>query len=212
MRIIDVSLPIGPDLLTWPGDPALSIEPSSRIAWGNSANVSNLHLGTHTGTHVDPPFHFVDGAATVDEIPMDALVGEAYVVDLTHLDGEIGSSNLESLRLPDTAERLVFKTKNSEIWSKLPVDFPDEYVHLSPAGAKWVVDRGIKLVGTDFLSIEKRGAPGHPTHVTLLGAGIVIVEGLDLRNVKAGIYRLVCLPLRILGGDGAPARAVLIEE
>lgn len=212
MRIIDVSLPIGRNLLTWPGDPPLTVEPSSRIANGDAANVSNLRFGTHTGTHVDPPFHFIDGAATVDELSLAALIGPAVVVGLTDLDGEIRPSDLDALQLPHGTERLLFKTKNSQLWSKMPVDFPDEYVHLSPAGAKWVVGRGIKLIGTDFLSIEKRGAVGHPTHVTLLSAGVVIVEGLDLRDVEPGSYRLVCLPLRIVEGDGAPARAVLIED
>lgn len=212
MQIIDVSLPLGPELLTWPGDPPLSIEPASRMAQGDAANVSSLHFGTHTGTHIDPPFHFIDGAPTVEDLPLDAFVGEAYVADLTHLDETIGANELEALKLSEGTERVLFKTRNSELWAKLPVEFPEKYVHLSPDGAKWIVNRGIRLVGTDFLSIERRGAPGHPTHVTLLEAGVVIAEGLDLRSVQAGVYQLVCLPLRIVAGDGAPARAVLIAS
>lgn len=210
--IKDISLPIGPDLLTWPGDPAIDVAPSSRISRGDSANVSELRLGSHTGTHIDPPLHFIDEGAGVDGIDLGVLVGRATIADLTACGETIEVSDLEALDLQEGTERLLFKTRNSEIWRHLPAKFPDSYVALSPEGAQWIVTNGIRLVGTDFLSIEKRGSPGHPTHVTLLLAGVVIVEGLDLSDVSPGNYRLVCLPLRIVGGDGAPARAILIED
>lgn len=210
-RIIDVSLGIGADMLVWPGDPAVSIDPSSRISRGDSANVSSLHMGSHTGTHVDPPFHFIDGGATAEALPLDALVGDAVVADLGAVDDTIGVADLEALNLPDGVARVLFRTSNSSLWTSTPVPFPERYVSLSVEGARWIVARGIRLVGTDFLSIEARGAPGHPVHTTLLRPGIVIVEGLALASVEPGAYTFVCLPLKILGGDGAPARAILMD-
>ena len=208
--MVDITLPIGPDMLVWPGDPPVVVEAVSRLEDGDQANVSELRLGSHTGTHVDPPAHFLPDGATVDRLPLDALVGEAVVADFTDTPGPIGPAELDRLWLPATPTRLLLKTANSALWHGCgPIPFPDHYVALSPEGAAWLVERGVRLVGTDFLSIEERGAPGHPTHHTLLRAGVVILEGLDLFAVEPGSYTLVCLPLKIAGGDGAPARAVL---
>jgi arylformamidase len=207
--IIDISLGIGPSMLTWPGDPPVEIDPAKRLAKGDPANVSELRLGTHTGTHVDPPFHFIDGAPTAEALDLNVLVGPAVVADLRGAGATITPAELEALNLPSGTERLLFRTPNSELWTSSPVKFPDSYTALTPDGARWCVDRGIQLVGTDFLSIEQRGAPGHPTHVTLLKAGTIILEGLDLWPVEPGAYDLFVLPLKILGGDGAPARAIL---
>jgi arylformamidase len=218
-RLIDVSLPIGPDLLTWPGDPGIRIEPSARLDRGDPANVSELHLGSHTGTHVDPPLHFLEGRDGVDALDLDAFFGEALVADLTTVD-RIGPAELEDLRIPGDTERLLCRTRNSELWSHRPVEFPDDYVAVTPDGAAWLIDRGIRLVGVDFLSVEKDGTPAlpvegkvpFPVHRILLGAGTVIVEGLDLSAVEPGPYTFVCFPLRIVGGDGSPARAVLLPS
>ena len=211
-RLFDVSLPVHPRMLTWPSDPPVEVEETSRMARGDHANVSRLALGTHTGTHVDPPFHFIDGAPTVDQLPLDAFIGPAVVLDLRAVRSQITPSDLAASGLPDGAERVLFRTTNSDLWADPEPAFPDEYVSLTVEGARWLVERGIRLVGTDFLSIEKRGAPGHPTHVALLDAGVVIVEGLDLRAVEPGAYRLAVLPLKVAGGDGAPARALLMSE
>ncbi|MBI3648086.1 MAG: cyclase family protein [Actinobacteria bacterium] len=212
MRIIDVSLPIGPDLLTWPGDPAIQIEPRSQISKGDAANVSELRIGTHTGTHVDPPVHFVEGAPGIDAVALDTLYGPCFVADVRGMRGQLGVAELEALALPERTERLLLKSDNSEIWRRLPAEFPDDYVCLSPEGARWVVASGIRLVGVDFLSVEKKGSPGHPTHVELLSNGVVVVEGLNLGDVESGAYTLAVLPLRIVGGDGGPARAVLLAD
>lgn len=213
-RIIDISLPVHPGMLVWPGDPPVEVRPVSEIAKGDAANVSELRLGSHTGTHVDPPRHFLEGGAGVDELSLDSLVGPALVVDLTGAAGPLGPDELDALEVPSGTERLLLKTSNSALWDRRPAPgaaaFPDRYVALSPEGAAWVVGRRLRLLGTDFLSIERRGAPGHPTHVTLLSAGVVVVEGLDLSRVSPGAYTFVCLPLRLVGGDGAPARAVLL--
>ncbi len=194
----------------WPGDPAVFLEPVASLAAGDPFAVSRLSLSTHTGTHVDPPAHFISGGATVDQLPLDALLGEAVVADLTGRPGPIGPPELESLRLPPGTERLLLKTDNSTRGLALARDRPDRWVGLSPAGAAWLVEHGARLVGADFGSIEEPGASGFPAHLTLLGAGVVLVVGLDLSAVDPGPYTLACLPLRISGGDGAPARAVLI--
>jgi arylformamidase len=212
MAFIDISLPIGPDLLTWPGNPAAEVTPHQRIAAGDGSNVSELRIGTHSGTHVDPPRHFVEGAGGVDRLPLDVLIGDCLVVDARGRVGELGAADMDELAIPAGATRVLLRTDNSELWGRMPVAFPDEYVCLSPEAARWVVSRGIRLIGVDFLGVERKGSPGHPTHVELLSNDVVIVEGLDLGNAEPGAYRLTVLPLRIVDGDGGPARAVLERD
>jgi len=210
-RLIDVSLEVGPDLLVWPGNPGVTITPTSRISRGDTSNVSEIRLGSHTGTHVDPPFHFLDDGTTAEDLSLDVMMGESTVADLRGTPGPIGPAELAGLSLREETTRLLLRTDNSALWTADLHAFPEEYVCLSPEGARWLVDHGIGLVGIDFLSIEVRGAPGHPTHRTLLEAGVVILEGLNLSQVEPGEYTLVCFPLKIAGGDGAPTRAVLLE-
>lgn len=195
--IIDISRPIGPDTPVWPGDPPVLVEPVARVEAGDPAGVSRLQLGTHTGTHVDPPAHFLPGGATVDELPLDVLVGPAIVADLTAV-ASVDAGALDALALPAGTVRVLLKTGAGA-------------GVLSADGARWLVERGVRLVGADTLSVEP-GTDAYPVHRVLLGAGVVIVEGLDLTAAAAGTYQLVCLPLRITGGDGAPARAVLIAS
>jgi len=192
--IIDISLPIGPDTPVWPGDPPVVVEPVARIGDGDPADVSRLSCGTHTGTHVDPPAHFVSGGATVDALPLEVLVGPAVVAAFPV--GPINAAALEAGALTEGCTRLLLRTGAAT--GSVTAD-----------GARWLVERGVRLVGADTLSIEPE-TDSYPVHRTLLEAGVVIVEGLDLRAVTPGPYRLVCLPLRIAGGDGAPARVVLI--
>jgi arylformamidase len=211
-RVIDVSLRIDSDLLVWPGNPGVVLTPTSRISRGDSSNVSEIRLGSHTGTHVDPPSHFLDDAPAAEDLPLDVMIGETIVGDLRGVAGPIGPRELAGLSLGAEVTRLLLRTDNSGLWATEPHAFPEEYVSVSADGARWLVDHGIRLIGIDFLSIEARGTPGHPTHRTLLEAGVVIVEGLDLSEVEPGTYTLVCAPLKIAGGDGAPARAVLLED
>ena len=191
----------------WPGDPRVVVEPVARVEDGDVAAVSRLALGTHTGTHVDPPAHFLAGGITVDELPLDVLVGPALVADATG-DAPIDAARLEQLDLPAGTTRLLLKTRAAGVapsGSRGNVAAPGL---VAPDGAEWLVARGVRLVGVDTLSIEPAGAD-YPVHRILLGAGVIIVEGLDLAAAPPGPYELVCLPLRITGGDGAPARAVL---
>ena len=213
MRLRDVSLGIAGDMLVWPGDPSVEVIPRLQMAKGDAANVSELRIGTHTGTHVDPPIHFIEGAAGIDRVGLDVLIGPATVADLRRHTGPLGRSDLENLALPEGTTRLLLKTDNSEQWTRpRPIEFDSDYTCLSVEAAAWVIERGIRLIGVDYLSIEQKWSAGHPVHVRLLGSGVVIVEGLDLSAIEPGDYTLVCLPLKILGGDGGPARALLIER
>jgi len=213
MKIHDVSLVLRPDMVTWPGEPAPRIEPLRRIARGDSANVSLVTLADHTGTHVDPPVHFIEGANTVDRLPVEALVGRCRVVEFAGT-GHVSGRWLEDARLPPGIERILFKTRNSERWADPTAQFTRDFTAIDASAARWCVERGMRLVGVDYLSVEPQGPEkqGYPVHNTLLRANIVIIEGLDLRAVTPGDYELICAPLKLERGDGAPARVFLIER
>jgi arylformamidase len=213
MKVHDVSLVLRPDMVTWPGEPGPRIEPLRRIATGDSANVSLLTFGDHTGTHVDPPIHFIEGANTVDQLPVDALVGLCRVVEFRE-GGHVTSGWLERAGIPPKTERILFKTRNSERWADPTAAFTRDFTAIDASAARWCVQRGTKLVGVDYLSIEPQGPEkeGYPVHHTLLGANVVIVEGLDLRGIAPGEYELVCAPIKVHRGDGAPARVFLVER
>ncbi len=213
MKIHDVSLTLTPGMTTWSGEPGPEITPLRRIAKGDAANVSAIRFGDHTGTHVDPPVHFIEGAGTVDELPLEALVGPCVVLEFT-AGGTIGGEWLDAQRVPAGTERILFKTRNSELWRDVAHPFTRDFVALSASAARWCVEHDVRLVGIDYLSIEPQGPEkeGYPTHRTLLGRGVVIVEGLDLRGIRPGPYELVCAPIKIAGGDGAPARVFLVER
>ncbi len=208
MRLYDITLPISPDLVTWPGDPRVRLERFARIEDGDVANVSRVAMGVHTGTHVDAPLHFVADGRPVDALPLERLIGRAYVVHLPHVDA-ITAEVLENADIPPRTRRVLFKTRNSDLWAQGATAFREDYVALTVDGAEWLVQRGVRLVGVDYLSV----APYHdpvPTHRALLQADVVVVEGLNLSAVEQGRYTLYCLPLKFQGADGAPARAVLV--
>jgi len=189
------------------GDPAVKVEPWSVLAKGDSANVSFLHFGAHTGTHVDAPAHFIEGARKIDALSLELLIGPARVVRVPDDVDEIDPEFLAGCDLRGV-ERVLFHTRNSNFWNE---GFRKDFTHLLPEAAQRLVEMGIKLVGTDYLSIEKFHSGHHRTHLTLLSNNVVIVEGLNLSDVATGDYELICLPLKISegAGDGAPARAVL---
>lgn len=213
MKVHDVTLVLRPDMPTWPGEQGPRVEPLKRIARGDSSNVSVVTLADHTGTHVDPPVHFVEGAGGVDTLPVDALVGPCQVVGYDG-DDHISQQWLEGAGVAPGIERVLFKTRNSRRWSEPAAGFDKDFVALDETAAHWLVRQGIRLVGIDDLSIEPFGSGkiGHPVHVALLRAGVVIVEGLDLHDVKPGPYELMCGPLKIQDGTGSPARVFLIAR
>jgi arylformamidase len=212
VKVHDVTLTLRPGMTTWSNEPGPTIEPLRRIAKGDSANVSLVSFGDHTGTHVDPPIHFIEGGATVDRLPLDALVGPCAVVEHKG-DAHVDAAWLAAT-VPANATRVLVKTRNSKIWDDPKAKFTRDFVAVNASGARWCVQNGVRLIGIDYLSIEPQGPEkeGYPAHKTLLSAGVVIIEGLDLRGVSAGQYDLVCAPLLIEGGDGAPARVFLIER
>ena len=201
MELIDVTVPIREGMVTYPGDPTVKTELASAIGRGDDVNLTRLDFGVHTGTHVDAPIHFLEGEDGVDAWPLDALIGPAAVVYARAVEKVLDRETLEGLALPDVP-RLLFRTSNSELWER--TEFASDFVHFVRSGAEVLVERGVRLVGIDYLSIGDEDA-----HKVLLGAGIVIVEGLDLRQAGPGEYELLCLPLKLEGADGAPARVLL---
>jgi arylformamidase len=207
MPIYDITVPIRTGMPIYEGDPAVEIKAWSAFANGDSSNVSFLHMGAHTGTHVDAPAHFIEGAGRIDALSMKILIGPARVVRVPDDVHEIDPNFLNSCQL-DQVERILFHTRNSGFWNE---GFRKDFTHLLPEAAEHLVKQGIKLVGTDYLSIEKFHSGHHRTHLTLLSSNVVIVEGLNLTGVPDGDYELICLPIKIAdgAGDGAPARVVL---
>ena len=210
MHIYDVSIPISARTPTYPGDPGVNIQQWSALAKGDTANVSFLHFGAHTATHVDAPAHFIDGAKRVAELSLDVLIGPARVVEVPGQITEISEGFVQNLGI-DSVTRLLFKTRNSGFWPDSSGAFRKDFTYLAPAAADMLIKKGVRLVGIDYLSVEKFKSARHETHLSLLSNNVVILEGLNLRNVSAGDYELICLPLLIADGmgDGAPARAVL---
>jgi arylformamidase len=210
MHTYDVSLTISPDLPTWPGDPQISLNRFSRMEEGAPCNVTQISACVHIGTHVDAPYHFLGGEAqTVEQLPLNLLTGRSYVLQLPDEVNLITAEVLERAAVPPRTRRLLFKTRNSAYWSGEVKSFQEDFVALSADGAQFIVDHGVRLVGVDYLSVAPYAELG-PTHQILLQAGVVVIEGLNLSQVSQGRYALYCLPLKIAGADGAPARAILI--
>ncbi len=211
MPIYDISVAISPETTpTYPGDPPLEIVSWAAIKRGDAANVTFLRLGAHTATHLDAPAHFIEHAPQISALPLEVLIGEACVVELEDEVLAIDEKHVAA-HVPVGTARVLFKTRNSNFWHGDGKAFREDFTHLTAGGARALNERGVRLVGIDYLSIEKFKSETFETHTTLLSAGVVIVEGLNLREVAAGVYELICLPLKIAAGsgDGAPARAVL---
>ncbi|OHD70623.1 MAG: hypothetical protein A2W19_03495 [Spirochaetes bacterium RBG_16_49_21] len=210
MKIYDISLPISTSLPVWPGDPRVELERTSSIASGADTNMTRIMMGAHTGTHIDAPYHFLENGKTVDAVSLEACIGPCLVVELES-DALIEKKELDGLDLGG-CERILFKTKNSETGAHPGAGFREHYAALGMSAAMYLAEKRMILVGMDYLSIEAFIAPGNPVHRILLSNEIVILEGLNLSTVNPGRYELICLPLKIVGADGAPARAVLREQ
>jgi len=211
MQYHDISLTIHNGMVVWPGDPPVKLERVSKIEEGANANVSRLELSVHTGTHLDAPHHFINGAKTLDTLPLEVLIGPVQVVQLADSVNLITAAVVEEAGIAPGVVRVLFKTRNSAYWLKTEQVFEKEFVAVSADGAEVLVQRGMRLVGIDYLSI----APfkqSRPTHEVLLKAEMVILEGVNLNGVEPGMYTLICLPPKLGGSDGSPARAVLVSE
>jgi arylformamidase len=214
MKIHDISVTLEGGIPIWPGNPGFELVRVNDIQQGGSSNVSKLSLGCHTGTHVDAPVHFIPGAAGVDTLPLELLTGPAtvYWVTTNPDDGNnINAAALDRARIPEGAQRILLKSRNSDLWKLGPHEFRADFAGITADGAEWMVANKIGLVGVDYLSVGPKGM-GKATHEILLNAGVVIVEGLNLSQVEPGNYDFYCLPLKLKDSDGAPARAVLIEK
>ena len=210
MHIYDITLTISPDLPVWPGDPPVKIERVAKIEEGANSNLSRMSMGVHTGTHVDAPLHFLTCGNGVESLPLNILIGRAYVLNLPDAD-IITASVLKQSSIPTETNRLIIKTRNSQYLEQKDPVFRTGFVGISADGAEFLVGLGIKLIGIDYLSVAPY-KQSRPTHEILLKSDVVIVEGLDLSNITQGQYTLYCLPLKIAGCDGAPARAILVSS
>lgn len=211
MRIYDISLPISSSLPVWPGDPPVTLEQVDSIETGAIANVTRLSASVHSGTHVDAPHHFLNDGRTVEQLSLDILTGPCYVAQLPDGVEAITAEALESMSWPHGTTRILFGTRNSRWWAEGDAAFHEDFVAVTADGARWLVEHGIRLVGIDYLSIAPY-ADSVPPHQILLRAGVVVLEGLDLSAAPRGFYELYCLPLKLLGAEGAPARAILIQR
>ena len=210
MKIVDISVPVSAGLPVWPGDPQIEIQRYRLISDGSNSNDSRLSCSVHSGTHVDAPAHFIENGASVEQLPLEILMGPVTVVELLEAD-IITPELLETQALAPDTRRLLIKTKNSALWANPGHPFNPDFVALNSESARWIVTQGIGLIGIDYLSIQMFKDAEPLTHRILLEAGIIIVEGLDLRKAAPGEYQLCCLPIKLAGCEGAPARAVLIE-
>ncbi len=210
MKIYDITLTISSSMPVWPGDPSVVLERVESMDAGSHVNVSALSCSVHTGTHVDAPHHFLNDGRTVDALPLDVLCGPALVAHLDDCVDLVTADVLEAAAIPAGTERLLLKTRNSHIWARGEKKFVEDFVAISPDGADWLARRNVKLVGIDYLSIAPFKRSDAP-HQALLKPGIVVLEGVDLSGVPAGIYTLYCLPLKLAGSDGAPARVILVD-
>jgi arylformamidase len=210
MKIYDITVPISENVPVYEGDPRVKIDVAHSIARGDAANVTQLCFGAHTATHVDAPNHFIEGTRKVSELDLQKLVGACRVVELDETVTAIEPEHLGNL---ENVERVLFKTRNSNFWNDVSDGFRKDFTYITPEAARVLAAKNLKLVGIDYLSVEKFGSTDFAAHIALLEKEIVIIEGLDLRLVAAGDYELICLPLKIISetGDGAPARTILRE-
>ncbi len=207
-KIIDISVALQPQIPIWPGSTGFKLKQTMKMEHGDLANVSQLDMDVHVGTHVDAPWHFLRSGNTIEQLSLELLVGKAVVAELPQVSS-VTAEDLAALDLPGDTQRLLLHTRNSRLWQFGVREFQEDFVALTADAASWVVERGIGLIGVDYLSVQ-RFHDTTLTHEILLESETIIVEGLNLTGVEAGIYHLTCLPLKLVGADGAPARAILM--
>jgi arylformamidase len=210
MKILDISVNVDASLPVWSGDPAVKIEGAASIINGDSYNLSYLHISAHTGTHIDAPLHFIEDGGSIGSIALERMIGSVQVVEVPAGTSHINAAVIENLSIQAGVERILFKTSNSALWGK-GNQFDETYTALDASGAGKLVDLGIQLVGIDYLSISIFEDVIQP-HILLLSKGIIILEGCDLSNIQPGMYSLICLPLKVNAIEGAPVRAILMQE
>jgi arylformamidase len=206
-NIIDITVPIQSDMPVWPGTSGILLTPIMQLENGDTSNVSRLGCNLHTGTHVDAPKHFLNNGTTVETLPLDILIGPAFVAHLPEVK-DVTPEDFNNLDLPSGVKRLLLRTRNSDLWAAGATEFREDFVALTSDAAQWIVDNGISLIGVDYLSVQ-RYTDDSTTHEILLGADTVVLEGVNLFDVQPGFYELVCLPLRLIGAEASPARAIL---
>lgn len=214
MKIYDISIPITPTMPVWPGDPPAEITPISAITQGDSVNISQLNMGVHCGTHIDAPKHFIDGGSTVEQIPLEKLIGTVLVLEIDPTVNVITDVILKQhpdINLLKQASKIIFRTRNSSLWHEYPNQFRPDYVGIDSSGATYLSQLHLDLIGIDYLSIAPYEETIEP-HRILLTHDIVLLEGLNLSSVPSGIYDLYCLPLKLANCEGSPARVLLIER
>ncbi|MCD9185969.1 MAG: cyclase family protein [Pyrinomonadaceae bacterium] len=211
MKIYDVTFPISAETPIYEGDPEAEIKTVNSLENGDAANVSQICCGVHTATHVDAPNHFIEGTKRVHELDLNVLIGECSVIEINENISAIDTQHVETI---ENTERLLFKTRNSAFWNEPEKGFRTDFTYITPEAAQILVEKGVRLVGIDYLSVEKFGSDDFLTHLTLLKNEVIILEGLDLREVSGGTYELICLPLKYIGGkgEGAPARTILRKK
>ena len=213
MKIYDISVGISPEMPTWPDDPPVILTKLAEIQNGADANITAIEMSVHSGTHIDAPKHFIDDGIAADEIPFEKLMGEVVVMEMSDaasvISAEILKTHPDNSRL-QTASKVLFKTINSGTWQSSSAEFQKDYVGINKSGAKYLAGLNLDLIGIDYLSIAPYDDTVQP-HTILLSKGIILLEGINLSRVPSGIYQLCCLPLKIIGCEGAPARAILVE-
>jgi arylformamidase len=205
--IYDVSVPITTTMPVWPSDPPVKLTPTSHPSRDKShtVRVTRIEMGSHTGTHIDAPWHMVEGGRRLNQIPLETLIGPAVVVEIPGVKS-LKRSDVEKFSF-NGIERVLFKTDNSRHWND--EKFYEQFVSLEPEAAEFLVERGIKVVGIDYLSIDEFKSESHPTHFVLLKRNVVIIEGLNLSRVSPGTYHMTALPLNLQDVDGSPTRVIL---
>jgi arylformamidase len=210
-KIFDISLTMHPGMVVWPGDPPVEMHRLTKIEEGANCNVTFLSMAVHAGTHVDAPYHFLSDGTTIETLPLNVLVGPVQVVEMPEECGLIDRNALENVKFIPGVTRVLFKTRNQHTWAAGGREFDKNFVAVAADAAALLVEKGFRLVGVDYLSIAPFNS-SRPTHEILLGAKVVLLEGINLTDVEPGFYTLYCLPLKLAGSDGAPARTILVQD